>query len=63
METKWHKVPKVYLGVEKADEEEVLILDGLGLDSKVENVLKKMVEMIKLHANQTNEHYLDLSKR
>ena len=38
-------------------------MKGLGLDSKVDKVLQKMVEMIKLLAHQTNEHYLDLSKR
>ena len=39
------------------------MLKGPSLDSKVGKVLQKMVEMIKILAHQTNEHYLDLYKR
>ena len=60
---KWHKASKVYCALEKADEEHVLLLEGPGLDPKIDKVLQKMVEMIKTLAHQVNEHYLDLSKR
>ena len=57
-ENKWHKTSK-----EKAGVEQVLMLKGPGLDSEIDKVLQKMVEMIKTLAHQTNKHYLDLSKR
>ena len=57
-EKKWHKTSK-----EKADEEQALILEGPGLDPKIDKVLLKTVDIIKLLAHQTNEHYLDLSNR
>ena len=62
-EKTWHKTSKFYSTLEKAEEEQVLMLEEPGLDSKVDKVLKKMAEMIKLIAHQTNEHYIDLSKR
>ena len=39
------------------------MLEGPGIDSKVDKVLQKMVEMIKTLAHQTNENNLDLCKR
>ena len=62
-EKKWHKTSKVYYVVEKAEEEQVFILERPGLDSRVDKVLQKMVEMIKTLVHQTNEHYLYPSKR
>ena len=39
------------------------MLEGPGLDSRVDKVLQKKVEMIKILSHQINEHYIDLSKR
>ena len=38
-EKTWHKTSKVYSALEKADEEQILMLEGPGLDSKVDKVL------------------------